>query len=33
MFTIHEQLIGDNQYRCSSCSNNLCDAEKVFFIK
>ena len=28
MFTIHEQLIGDNQYRCSSCANNLCDAEK-----
>ncbi|CAF0972981.1 unnamed protein product [Adineta steineri] len=28
IFTISEQLIGDNQYRCSSCSNNLCDAEK-----
>ncbi|CAF3335448.1 unnamed protein product [Rotaria sp. Silwood1] len=28
MFTIREQLIGDNQYRCSSCANNLCDAEK-----
>ena len=33
MFTIHEQLIGDNQYRCSSCSNKLCDAEKVYCIK
>ena len=29
MFTIHEHLIGDNQYRCSSCANTLCDAEKV----
>jgi len=29
MFTVHEQLIGDNQYRCSSCSNRLCDADKV----
>ncbi len=29
MFTFHEQLIGDNQYRCSSCANKLCDAEKV----
>jgi hypothetical protein len=29
MFTLHEQLIGDNQYRCSSCENKLCDAEKV----
>jgi ubiquitin C-terminal hydrolase len=28
MFTIHEQLIGDNQYRCSACSNKLCDADK-----
>ncbi|UJR23171.1 hypothetical protein I4U23_026191 [Adineta vaga] len=28
MFTIHEHLIGDNQYRCSSCANTLCDAEK-----
>ncbi|CAF1680703.1 unnamed protein product, partial [Adineta ricciae] len=27
MFTIHEHLIGDNQYRCSSCANTLCDAE------
>ncbi len=33
MFTIHEQLIGDNQYRCSSCSNKLCDADKVDLIK
>lgn len=29
LFTIHEPLTGENQYRCSSCSNNLCDAEKV----
>jgi hypothetical protein len=29
MFTLHEQLIGDNQYRCSSCANKLCDADKV----
>ncbi|CAF1468966.1 unnamed protein product [Adineta ricciae] len=28
IFTISEQLIGDNQYRCSTCANNLCDAEK-----
>ncbi|CAF1103468.1 unnamed protein product [Rotaria sp. Silwood1] len=28
MFTLHEQLVGDNQYRCSSCANMLCDAEK-----
>ncbi|CAF1340533.1 unnamed protein product [Rotaria magnacalcarata] len=28
IFTIREQLIGDNQYRCSSCANKLCDAEK-----
>ncbi len=29
MFTLHEHLVGDNQYRCSSCANKLCDAEKV----
>ncbi|UJR25754.1 hypothetical protein I4U23_007103 [Adineta vaga] len=28
IFTISEKLIGDNQYRCSTCANNLCDAEK-----
>lgn len=28
IFTIHEHLIGDNQYRCSTCKNQLCDAEK-----
>lgn len=29
MFINREQLIGDNQYRCSECKNQLCDAEKV----
>ncbi|CAF4003627.1 unnamed protein product [Adineta steineri] len=28
MFTYREQLTGDNQYRCSSCDNRLCDADK-----
>lgn len=28
IFTIHEHLVGDNQYRCSTCKNQLCDAEK-----
>lgn len=29
MFTFHEHLVGENQYRCSTCANTLCDAEKV----
>lgn len=32
MFTLHEHLVGDNQYRCSACANALCDAEKVKLI-